>query len=89
MGITEFFKKNTRHSTPLFVMATVFIGVPTLINLDSTMANLATQANVTQYDWIQAIIKASIVALTALGGFMNTTYKEWQERKSTDHKSPE
>lgn len=65
-------------------MGAVFIGVPTLINLDNSLDKLATMPQLNNFAWIKAIVQAGIVALTALGGFMNTTYKEWQEKKSQE-----
>ena len=81
MGVTDFFKKHTRHSTPLFVAGVVFVGVPVLTTLDSGMESLSKLREATAYDWNRMLIKTGIVGLSALGGFMSTVYKEWREEK--------
>ena len=82
--VTDFFRKNTRHSTPLFVMGLAFVGVAALVCLKRDVELLALKAAVTWYDVIGVLVDFGIVTLTALGGFMNSTYKD--ERNAQQNK---
>lgn len=81
MSATEFFRKHTTGSTPIVVAGIVFVGVPVLTTLDTAMENLANRGTTSAYDWTRAITKAGIVGLSALGGFMSTTYDKWRKEK--------
>ncbi len=89
MGATNFFHKHTRGTTPIFVAGIVFVGVPVLATLNSDLEQLAhSSATFNWYDWIRALVKSAIVGLSALGGFMSTSYKEWRDTKETQNERP-
>lgn len=65
-------------------MGAAFVGVPALVCLKRDVELLAIKPVVTMYDVIGVIVDFGIVTLTALGGFMNSTYKD--ERAQTEIK---
>ena len=80
-GVTEFFKRHTRHATPVFVAGLVYVAVPALVTLDAGMESLAKLGNASVYEWTRVCIKASLVALSALGGFLHQPKEKDKETK--------
>lgn len=85
MGITDFVSKHKpKHLTPVLLAALVWIGTPFLITLDEGFTNLAEKTNLTSYDFIQPWIKSTLVALTALGAFMDRAIERRRQKLDTE-----
>ena len=80
-SVTDFFKKHTRRSTPVFVSALVYVGGEALHSLSHSLEILSRSGTFNWYDWIHAVVEASIAALFALGAFMNDSYHQHREEK--------
>ena len=81
MGITTFFAKHTRHSTPIFIRGACFVGGPFLITLKAELTLLQHSGDTSVLAWTCAFVQASVIALGALGAFMDRTYSNFREEK--------
>lgn len=83
---TEWIRRKARYMGPVFAMGLVWIATPFLITLDEGMDNLAEMPIKSSYDWYRPWVKAGIVALAALGSFMDRTL-DHRRRKITEEET--